>query len=136
MFLQPTVWNYAHPDKVACLQELLERNPGKWDISSLRVIECVSDILRPEIHKHLQEKLGVAIYHEYGSTEAGVPFQIDFRAPPVPGSVGKPRRKVKVRLLKRDKFGRSLSLPVRFHLAWPSLAEPGGTRELNLTKFT
>jgi len=95
--LQPTVWNYAHPDKISSLQHLLERNPGKWDISSLKIIECVSDILRPETHRFLQEKLGIPIYHEYASTEAGVPFKTDFRSPPVFGSVGKPQRTLKVR---------------------------------------
>jgi fatty-acyl-CoA synthase len=93
------------------LQRILELDPSirdKYDTSRLRVVAVSGSPVSAELSRRWMDAFGDNLYNLYGSTEvatAAIATPADMRA--APGTVGRPPRGVRVKLL--DDAGREVS---------------------------
>ncbi len=81
----------AVPVMVARIVTLMERHPGAWDTSSLRIVLVSGAQLQADLVRRAQRTLGEVLYNFYGSTEvayATFATPEDLRA--APGCAGRP----------------------------------------------
>ena len=57
----PTVW--------MGLLQVLDKNPGKYDLSRVRAIVCGGSAASPALIRGLQERHGLLLVHAWGMTE-------------------------------------------------------------------
>ncbi len=100
------------PVMLSRIVSLLEADPGRWDISSLRIVFCSGAQLEAELVRRAQRTIGDKLYNFYGSTEvayATFATPEDLRA--APGTAGRVPFGAVVRLF--DGEGRLVSGPGR-----------------------
>lgn len=100
------------PVMLARMVSLVERHPGRWDTSSLRIIFCSGSQLEAELVRRTHRAIGEVVYNFYGSTEVGwATFATpeDLRA--APGTAGRPPYGTTIRLYDQD--GRVVGDPAR-----------------------
>jgi len=101
-----------------------KERPGKYDLSSLRLLVNTGEPLKPEIIYWCMEHLGVPVHDAWCSEETGFQLICDFPGQPIkPGSMGRSVPGVQVEIL--DFLGRPLGPNAIGYLAvkrpWPAM---------------
>ncbi len=118
-----TIW-YTSPTAIRMLMKAGADIPKEYDLSSLRHICSVGELLNPEVIKWSQEVLGLPVHGNYWQTETGAIVIANYPSMPIkPGSMGKPTPGIRAAILGED--GKEVPTGTEGNLAllppWPSI---------------